>query len=553
MAVGLLGTAASGLQAFQRAISVTGNNITNANNENYSRQRVELGTRPSSFTGQGYVGTGVRIQSIERMFDQFTVDRLRETSSSTSQYETMFLYSERVTNLLGDTDAGLGAGLESFFNAVQTVADDPASIPARQVLLSESESLVARLQNLDSQLDSMRREINGNLDNAVTEINGLSAAIADANRSIVEATSQGSGAVPNDLLDERDGMINRLSELVSVRTVEQDDGAVNVFVGSGQALVTRFLDSPLQTVRNEFDANRSEIAIVSGGFSAVITDNLNGGKLGALLDFRDQVLDPAQNSLGRISASLGMEFNAQHTAGMDLDGAAGGNYFSVATPLVASSANNTGTASVSAVFDTANIASLTTTDYTLAFDGAAWSATRTSDGQAVAMTGSGTPADPFLFDGLSVEVTAGAVAGDRFELRPTRGAASGMSLLLTNPREIAAAAAAGSAAPGDNSNALLLAGLQTTQTMENGTTSFQGAYGQLISQLGTQTRSAEISADAQSALLAQAQESRDALSGVNLDEEAADLIRFQQAYQAIAQVISVADTTFQTLLSAVGR
>jgi len=135
----------------------------------------------------------------------------------------------------------------------------------------------------------------------------------------------------------------------------------------------------------------------------------------------------------------------------------------------------------------------------------------------------------------------------------TRGAASGMSLLLTNPREIAAAAAAGSAAPGDNSNALLLAGLQTTQTMENGTTSFQGAYGQLISQLGTQTRSAEISADAQSALLAQAQESRDALSGVNLDEEAADLIRFQQAYQAIAQVISVADTTFQTLLSAVGR
>ncbi|HHJ17416.1 MAG TPA: flagellar hook-associated protein FlgK, partial [Gammaproteobacteria bacterium] len=504
-------------------------------------------------TGQGYIGSGVKIESIARMFDQFTVDRLRETSSSTSQYETLFRFSERVTNLLGDTDAGLGAGLESFFNAVQTVADDPASIPARQLLLSESDSLVARLQNLDSQLDSMRREINGNLENAVTEINGLSAAIADANRSIVEATSQGSGAVPNDLLDKRDGMINQLSELISVRTVEQEDGAVNVFVGSGQALVTRFLDSPLQTVRNEFDANRSEIAIVNGSASAVITDNLNGGKLGALLDFRDQVLDPAQNSLGRIAVTLGTAFNAQHTAGMDLDGAAGGNYFSITTPLVANSTNNTGTATVSAAYDGANIDNLTTEDYTLAFDGAVWSATRISDAQVVTMTGSGTAVDPFLFDGLSVEVTAGAAAGDRFQLRPTRSGASGMGVLLSNAREIAAAAPAGSAAPGDNSNALLLAGLQTSQTMENGTTSFQGAYGQLISQLGTQTRSAEISAEAQGALLAQAQESRDALSGVNLDEEAADLIRFQQAYQAIAQVISVADTTFQTLLSAVGR
>ncbi len=554
MAVGLLGTAASGLQVFQRAISVAGNNISNANNENYSRQRIELGTRQASFTGQGYIGNGVKIESIERMFDQFTVDRLRETSSSSSQYETFFRFSERVTNLLGDTDAGLGAGLESFFNAVQTVADDPASIPARQVLLSESDSLVARAQNLDRQIDAMRSEINNNLDTVVGEINDLSASIADTNRSIVDASSHGSGAVPNGLLDKRDAMINRLSELVSVRTVQQDDGAVNVFVGSGQSLVTRFLNSPLQTERNDFDASRAEIAIVSsGGVSATITDNLTGGQLGAVLDFRDQVLNPAQNSLGRIAISLGTTFNIQHTAGMDLDGAAGTNYFSVTTPLPAASNNNTGTATVTANFDTANIDNLTTEDYTLAFDGAMWSLSRVSDGQAVTMAGTGTPADPFLFDGLSVEVTAGAAAGDRFQIRPTRSGAAGMGLLISNPREIAAASPAAGPAPGDNSNALLLAGLQASPTMENGSTSFQGAYGQLIGQLGIQTRSAEITATAQAAIRTQAQESRDNLSGVNLDEEAADLIRFQQAYQAIAQVITVAETTFQTLLSAVGR
>jgi len=550
MAVGLLGTAASGLQAFQRAISVTGNNISNANNADYSRQRVELGTRPPSLTGQGYIGNGVRVESINRLFDQFTVDRLRETSSSTSQYETYFNFSERVTNLLGDTDAGLGAGLESFFDAVQTVANDPASIPARQLMLSESDSLVFRFQNLDSQLDSMRGEINGNLENIVTEINGLSSAIADANRSVVDAIALGNGAVPNDLLDERDGLINQLAELISVRTVQQDDGAVNVFVGSGQALVTRFLDSPLQTVRNDFDSSRSEIAIVSGSASAVITDNLSGGKLGALLDLRDQVLDPAQNSLGRIAVSLATEFNLQSNLGVDLDGAAGVDYFSLTTPQVAGSTANTGAAAVTAVFDSTNISALTTENYTLGFDGAVWSLSRVSDGQPVAMAGSGTPVDPFIFDGLSVEVTAGAAAGDRFLIQPTRGGGSAIGLLASNPREIAAATVA---APGDNSNALLLAGLQTAQTMENGATNFQGAYGQLIGMLGTQTRSAQISAESQGALLAQAQESRDALSGVNLDEEAADLIRFQQAYQAIAQVISVADSTFQTLLAAVGR
>jgi flagellar hook-associated protein 1 FlgK len=553
MGVGLLSTAVSGLQAFQRSISVAGHNISNANTEGYTRQRVELGTRPPSFSGQGYIGNGVQIEAVERLFNQFAVDRLRDTSSSTSQYETLFQFSERVTNILGDADAGLSAGLESFFDAVQTVADDPASIPGRQLLLAESGSLVARFHNLDSQLHSIAAEIDGNLGNIVNEINGLSAAIADANRSVAAAINQGSGATPNDLLDKRDQMVNRLSELVSVRTVEQDDGALNVFIGSGQSLVTGFLASPLQTVQNDFDSSRTEIAIASSGSTAVISNNLTGGKLGAILGFRDQVLSPAQNSLGRIAVSLASEFNRQHTLGMDLDGAPGLDYFAITSPQAAASTANTGTATVTASFDTANMGSLTTDDYVLGFNGAAWSLNRVSDNQAVAMTGSGTAADPFIADGLSLEIAAGAAAGDRFEIRPTRSGSSAMDLLIGNPREIAAAAPAAAAAPGDNSNALLLAGLQSGQTMENGTTNFQGAYGQLIGKLGIQTRSAQITAEAQGALLLQAQESRDALSGVNLDEEAADLIRFQQAYQAITQVISVADSTFQTLLSALGR
>ncbi len=544
-----MGTAASGLQAFQRAISVTGHNISNANTDGYTRQRVELGTRPPSFTGQGFIGNGVQVESIERVFDEFVTERLRNTTSSNAQYETLALLSGRVSDLLGDDQAGLGNGLEAFFNAVQALADDPSSIPVRQVLLSEGESLVARFHNLDAQVDSMRDELNAGLSNIVAEINSLSTAIAEANRNIVNATSQGSGATPNDLLDERDNLINRLSELVSVRTVEQDNGATNVFVGSGQSLVTGFLASELSMVPNNFDNRHLEIAVVGAGISTVITGNLTGGELGATLDFRDRILDPAQNGLGRIAVTVATEFNRQHTLGMDLDGAAGSDFFSVTAPQVAANLTNTGAATVTASFDAANIDDLSTDDYLLRFDGAAWTLNSLSDGQPVSMTGSG----PFFAAGLQIDIGGSAAAGDRFLIRPTRSAGAEVAMLIGNPREIAAAAVAASPAPGDNSNALLLANLQVAQTMENGTTSFQGAYGQLVAELGTQTRSAQISADAQAALLAQAQGSRDAVSGVNLDEEAANLLRFQQAYQAIAQVISVADSTFQTLLSAVRR
>jgi len=549
MAVGLLGTAASGLLAFQRAISVTGHNISNANTEGYSRQRVELGTRPPGFTGQGFIGNGVKIESIERVFDNFVAERLRNTTSSSARYDTLAMMSGRISNLLGDNQAGLGTGLESFFNAVQAVADDPSSIPARQLLLTEGESLVARFQNLDAQLDSMRDEINGGLSSIVAEINDLSSSIAEANRNIVDATSQGGGAAPNDLLDKRDMLINRLSELVSVRTVEQENGALNVFVGSGQSLVTGFLSSQLQATPNEFDNRYLEIAVTGAGISTVITDNLTGGRLGAMLEFRDQTLDSAQNALGRIAITLGVEFNRQHNVGMDLEGTPGSDFFAVTTPLVAANANNAGAATVTASFDGANVDTLTTEDYVLAFDGSAWSLRRTSDGQPVSMSGTG----PFLADGVQINIAGGAAAGDRFLIRPTRSGSSDMATLISNPREIAAAAPAAGPAPGDNSNALLLANLQTAHSMENSTTHFQGAYAQLVGELGTQTRSAQINADAQAALLSQAHESRDAVSGVNLDEEAANLLRFQQAYQALAQVISVSDSTFQTLLDAVRR
>ena len=645
----IFGTATSGLQAYQRALSTTSHNIANANTPGYSRQRVELSTQQPQLSGTSYLGSGVQVDSVRRVYDQFLTDRVRSSTSSVNDLETFTQFSGRIADLLGDADAGLNGSLEDFFNAAQGVANDPASIPARQLMLSEAESLTTRFQYLDAQLSAMRKEVNDQLGTVTGEINSLSRAIADINRDIVVATGRSSGQPPNDLLDRRDQLLEELSGLVSITTLKQDDGSVNVFVGNGQALVTGGSAATLSVAGSAFDATENEIVYSVGGSSSVITDTLSGGTLGGLLRVRDEALDPAQNGLGRMAVVLGTEFNSQHVQGMDLDGALGDAFFSLGTPGWSASSANTGGGALAVSYDPATISNLTTKDYILRFDGGSWSLAD-ADGNAIALpSGSGTAADPYVVDGLRIAVDGlTPVSGDRFQIRPTRDAGEDIGLAIDNVRAIAAAApvrtgeattatgvpvntgdgvlrfagvdsgfsaatvdiditynagtltytgsidgvpTGGSFAynpatdsgaafniggvnftvtgtpadndafvietntggTGDNTNALALAGLQTALTVENGTTNFQGAYAQMISDVGTRAHQAEISHTAQQALRRQAIEDRASVSGVNLDEEAADLLRFQQAYQAMAQVVTVADSMFQSLLDAVRR
>lgn len=646
MTSGILGTATSGLLAFQSALNTTSHNIANANTPGYSRQRVELQTQIPQISGAGYIGTGVVTDSIVRYYDQFLVDRLRTNTSSSSSLETYHQYAGRIANVLGDANAGLNGALESFFNSAQTLANDPTSIPARQLMMSEAESLIARFQYLDNQLSSTRKEVNGQLGNMVQDVNTLSKAIADMNRQIVVATGRSGGQPPNDLLDMRDQLLEKLSSLVSVTTLPQDDGALNVFIGNGQSLVTGFSAATLGLTGSTFDATEMDITYTVGGVSSVITSNIRGGQLGGLLEFRDEILDTAQNSLGRIAVVLGSALNDQQALGMDLDGNLGAALFNLGSPQTTASSINSGTGTVSTSYDATNINALTTKDYIITYDGAAWNLSD-DDGNAITMAGAGTVGSPFIADGLRIVVGGTPAAGDRFQIQPTRDASGDINMALSDPRSLAAAApvriseatngnglptnsgtgkfnysgvnsgyaalaanvtftfnsainqlaytdggavvgtlaynpatdsgnsfsvagvnfsVTGTPANGDsfilgnntsgtgnNANALLMAGLQTMLTVENGTTNFQGAYGQLISEVGTKTRQAEIGSTAQKALLSQARQDRDELSGVNLDEEAANLVRFQQAYQAMAQVISAADAMFQTLLNSVAR
>jgi flagellar hook-associated protein 1 FlgK len=627
----ILSTGVSGLLAFQRGLATTSQNISNAATEGYSRQRIELDARDPRAFGSGFVGTGVDVTTIRRLIDQFAINQWRSSSSDLGRLSAYSELAGRVDELLADEDGGLPATLQAFFAAWQELAANPSSTTARQLLLSQAAAVGDRFRGTSLRIDQLEADINGRLNAGVAEINSLATSIARLNADIEASSAAFNGQPPNDLLDERDRAVLRLSELVNVTTVPDDGGALSVFIGNGQTLVLRDYAASLGTAPSALDAGRLDIVYRSTGLQQVVTSFVTGGEVGGLLDVRREVLDPARQQLGLIAAVLGYATNAQQAAGLDLNGQLGAALFSVPAPRVAPALTNAGTATASAAV--ADFTALTGDDYVLRFDGSTWSVSRASTGAAVAASGSGTAADPLLFDGLSVVIGAGAAANDLFSVRGTRDAAAGLAAAMTDPRGIAAAGpirtlalaanlgsatisagevvdasdpnllatteirfltpttysvngvgsfayvpggdivvngwrvqisgspAAGdtfrvernAAAVGDNRNALAAASLQSALLLGGGSASILESMIATIGQVGTLANRAGVALQAQQTIQSNARDAVMSASGVNLDEEAADLLKWQRAYQAAAQTITVADSLFQTLLAATSR
>ncbi len=628
--VDILRTGLSGLIASQRTLATTSHNIANANTPGYTRQRVAVTNNQPFFAGSAarpmYVGTGVNVQSIARVYDDFATQQVRGHGSNVGQLETMDRWISQLDGVLGDSDSGLAPALSQFFAATQDVANNPASLPARQALFDQAETLAARFQELDGQMNAMREGVNQGLTNAVGEINTFAEGIAKINQAIVLAQG-GNGGAPPDLLDQRDQLVANLARKVPVSTLEQSDGTLTVFVGNGQTLVQGYETNALETARSASDPRQLDVRVEKTG--AVLTDFLRGGEVGGLLSFQTQVLDPAQNKLGLTAAGLADAFNAQHKLGMDLDGDLGGDFFGIGAPKVVNNADNTGNGVLAVAID--DISQAQPSDYELSYGSSGYSLRRLSD-DSIVYSGASLPSAPV--DGLTINIGSGVPnAGDRFLIQPTRQMAGSLRVAIQEPRDIAAAApiktaaapsnagtakisagtvldaanssllnpvtiqftsptqytvngsgshaytsgaeidlngwrvqltgtpaagdtfqiAANAGGVGDNRNALALAGLQTRQTLLNDTGSFQDVQGQMVAEVGARGSATRSSLQAQTALLEQATQVRDSASGVNLDEEAADLMKYQQAYEAAAKVVQVGDSLIQTLLDAVGR
>ncbi len=626
----------SGLAAAQAGLLTTGHNISNASTPGFNRQQIVQSTNTPQFTGAGYFGQGTNVTTVQRVYNQFLASQTLSAQTRLSELNAYADQIRQVDGLLADPSAGLSTALNDFFRGVHEVAANPASIPARQSMLSMAQALVGRFQSVDGRLNEIRDGVDTQLASTVADINSYTTQIAALNQRIILAQAAGPGQPANDLLDQRDQLIAQLNQQVRVTTLTESDGSLSVFVGNGQAVVVGAQSYGLATMQSGEDASRMTVGITlaSGGTAALPEAMLSGGTLGGLLAFRRESLDTAQNALGRIALGLAETFNAQHRLGQDLTGALGGNFFTAPAPQVITPNNppNGGTAAIGVAV--ASAANLTTSDYRLTANGGGnYTLVRLSDSTTVFSA----TVLPQTVDGLTISLASGAAnAGDSFLIQPTRAAAHDIAVALTDARSIAAAApirtaasngnsgtgaisagsvnapppvnanltqtvtitfnnppttfdvagtgtgnpagvaytaggsisyngwtvqiggtpaagdvftiSANSAGVADNRNALLLAGLQTGKMLAGGTASYQSAYAQIVSDVGNKTREIQVTATAQESVVKQAEEAQQSLSGVNLDEEAANLLRYQQAYQASGKMIEIADKLFNTLL-----
>lgn len=536
----ILRTGLSGLLSFRHALGTAGHNVNNAHTPDFSRQRVELATAAAQ-PGSPPLGGGVRVAGVERLYDGLLAAQLRERSSGLNQAQTLDGLVEQLQGQLGDGETGLAAGLQSFFAALQDVTNTPTSTVARQVLLTQAEGLAGQFSGLNTRIEQLRDDADRALGGALGEVNRLARSLAEVNGELLRA----GGAASHDLFDRRDRLLSELAELVETRAAVDADGRVDLSV-AGQPLLVGTKVFALELTASAADPTAVSVRQDGLAAGADLSGRLSGGRVGAYLQFRDQILGPAQNRLGRLAVGLAETFNQQHRQGVDLGGAQGGDFFRVGLPRALADAGNAGSAGLDV--GVTDVGQLQASDYELRFDGSLYRLRRLSDGELVASAAAG----PLTGDGLSIDISGGpAAAGDRFLIQPLRRAAAGFSAILTRPEQVAAAApATQGAAAGDNRNALALAELQNTPLLGGGTLDYQAGYTELVGGVAAAGARARDDLATQGALLASAEQRRAAISGVNLDEEAADLLRFQQAYEASAQVIRVADTLFQTLINA---
>ncbi|RKR06089.1 flagellar hook-associated protein 1 FlgK [Kushneria sinocarnis] len=546
MSSSLFGIGLSGLRASQIALNTTSNNISNVDTEGYNRQITQLSQNTGSSSGGGFSGNGVTVTGVERQYQQYLNNQLNSAQSTQSALSTSLSQASQIDSLLADSDAGINTQMQQFFAGLQTVADNPSDTAARQSLLGNAESMTAQFNSIGQYFDNLDSSTESQMSTAVDEINGYASQLAELNNQISQTTAK-TGTPPNGLMDQRDALVTRLNKLTDITVVDQQ-GQFNVSLPGGQPLVIGDSANSLSMVSAKDDPDRMTVGFntATGQTLELNEQQLSGGTLGGLIGFRNDVLEPASQRLDQLAQTLSSRINALNKQGETLnEGEAGEALFSTAEPVVRTSTDNAGSATLTAEFardgqDNLNAGAMRASNYQVEADGSGgFTVTRLSDGKAVSPDAEG------AYDGLAITLSAGAAAGDTFTVKPLEGAASNMQLLASDPAAIAARSPGEGV--GGNSNALKMAALQDEKVV-NGNASFNSAYAQIVSSVGNQVATLSSKSDAQNQVVQELQGAQQSVSGVNLDEEAANLVRYQQLYTANAQVIKTASGLFDTLL-----
>ncbi|MFO9238146.1 flagellar hook-associated protein FlgK [Legionella pneumophila serogroup 1] len=642
----ILNIAYSGLNAFQRALDVTGNNIANFKTRGYSRQSIQFTPIASNRYAGSYIGAGVSVSSIYRNVDQFANAQVRSTLSYRTQYDAFYNQAIQIDKLLSQDGSSISVPLQTFFDSIGQLNSTPDNIATRGVVLKQSQLLAQQFNSLQIKLEEYERNSTLQVTESVKIINRLTKELAEVNGKLL-----GNNNIP-ELLDHRDELLKQLSGYTDLSIFDQGDGTISVGIASGDMLVAGTQQRDLVVGTGKDSIFGTKIFLSSGGNNQVdITDRLTTGMLGGLIDYEKNVLGQASQLIGQMAIGLAQTFNAQHKLGMDMNSQIGKDFFidfnSPGQMLKRStaSADNSGTAVLSV--NISDISQVKLSDYDLIISDTGANELRLirkSDGTSTTLTWSSSPPAPpagqVVIDGMTITVNdlSQLANNDHYTLTPTRGAARDFALEIKDAYEIALASPVKTTASlnntgqgqiilgsvlnaasvnkqfridfisdtqynlvnvtdsttagpfafvpntnnviqipdgitpsysvvlsgipksgdqfttdyntggfGDNRNGLILGNIQQNKIFSNGSETLFDRYGSLLAEVGGRTNQAKTSFESADILHKQALDFQDSKSGVNLDEEGANLLVFQQAYQAAGKLMEISNQIMNLL------
>ncbi|TDJ60398.1 MAG: flagellar hook-associated protein FlgK [Nitrospina sp.] len=544
----VLNTAKLGLQTNQLAIEVVGHNIANVQTEGFSRQEVILEANRPRQVGLAFLGTGVRATNITRDFDQFLFNQILGESSTLGNFDIRNTFFQRLETILNESGGvGLNNALSEFFTAFDDLASNPTNLAARTAVLSTAGTLATVFNRLGTALFQQRLNLDNAVTAEVTEINGMLNEIAELNRSILKI--ENGNVAANDLRDQRDLLIKQLSEKVDVQLIDTNDSNTTLTLSGGTPLVLGTTVFQLSTGANPDNRGFKDILVDDGmGGTINVTNQILDGELRGFLDMRDVETQGLIDQLDRLAAGLMEQVNGVHLQGIGLDGSSGNLFFDTLAPTVIASSQNLGAPGVTAT--NASPSTVIVDKFQIRSTGGGnFDLFNLTTNQLV-----GSFSSPVtIANGLAVTISLGAVAGDTFDISISEDAAVNMALASTVLNDLNKIAA-GLSGPGDGQNALNISNLQNSLvfsagafTPGAGSSTFDDFFNSMISGLGAGSRSSQTILKQQEGIMLQLNTQRESISGVSLDEEMINLIKFQQAYAASARMVTVIEEMFDVL------
>lgn len=511
-------------------------NIANINTPGFSRQEAVLTTMSPAFGRGGLIGRGVAFLGVRRSYEAYIESQLfRQHQNYGRSYSLLETYS-RIEQIFNEAqNFGLSKSLKDYFNAWHEVATNPESSPQRVVLLQSAHALVDSAKKIEQDLLDNIRYINEEIDNLIAKINDIARNIASLNEKILEIEAGGSNSA-HDYRDQRQVYLNQLGEFIEISTYEDDLGNVTVMAGM-RNLVYGVKTNPLSTKLND---NGDKELFLDG---INITKYIEKGRMGGLLDARDEIQNDIQNKFRKLIASIIKEINLVHRQGYGLDSSTLNDFF---TPFNLFTKDFSAGADINAVIT--DYTQVTLDEYEITFDVANNYYIRNRANGSLVDTGSYTSGNPITFEGISVTITGTVTATDRFFVSPLTRAIQNFGVAITDPNKIAASSNT-TELPANNENAHAIIRLSQNQISNLDSLTFTNYYRGIISETASFASAARDSFSFEENLLMEISKSREAVSGVSLDEEAINLMKYQRSYEAAAKMIKVTDELLQTILN----